>query len=484
MPTFDDLASAYCSTHRVTQTALIPAAEADWLRQLAAGIDGAWTGTRVGDGTKAGAVRSIAQHALGTTEVALTTYQFFTDRTPSVVGLDYLVSATGPNTENLNSAYYQRFSTENRFINFAVNLGRVGEGSQKFTSEYGRLTLNDAFSRAYVKIFGTSASSLKINDVLEAQVANGSGGVMTRAQYFASYGGDGAEGVGTKAAMVGWLLAESGKSHEGRYAEAADAMLQHIAMNGSGRAGSDMIATYGYGGRYAPGGPLEPGLPGVTLAIRADQSVVTPEVWSAEGGGELLQATAGNDIVRSTTGLIATSFVTTGGGNDQVRVTGGLMAGRIDSGSGADDIRVEMFGAGGVIAVGGGWDTVGIERFAGASRIEGFEKGKDVLFLAGSGSVAGAEFASPPSFADMLSAVASATGAQSNTVFEWGDSTYVFHQDGDAVVNLSAGDGLIRLVGVTDLTVGDAGTSLSEAEDHAERQHHRSAYEPGNVVGL
>ena len=68
-------------------------------------------------------------------------YEFFTGKIPSAAGMDYLVSPTGPNPNNLNAAYYQSFSIENRNINFAVNLGKSGEGAAKFQTEYGALDL-------------------------------------------------------------------------------------------------------------------------------------------------------------------------------------------------------------------------------------------------------------------------------------------------------------------------------------------------------
>ncbi|PZR30391.1 hypothetical protein, partial [Caulobacter segnis] len=57
-------------------------------------------------------------------------------------------------------------------------------------------------------------------------------------------------------------------------------------------------------------------------------------------------------------------------------------------------------------------------------------------------------------FDDALNAYASGTAAQSNTVFEWNGDTYVFHQNG--VAGLDAGDGLIKLAGVTGLVVSNS----------------------------
>ena len=106
--------------------------------------------------------------------------------------MDFLVSPTGPNGNNLNSAYYQSFNLENRYINFAVNLGKLGEG---------------------------------------------------KIQFEAAYGGDGATGIGTKAAMVGWLLAEAVKADTGMYARANDAFLIDLA-DGANFA-VDLVGLYG-----------------------------------------------------------------------------------------------------------------------------------------------------------------------------------------------------------------------------------------------
>jgi hypothetical protein len=60
------------------------------------------------------AVTQVSKAASGTTSVALLAYEFFTGSTPSAAGLDYLVSPTGPNPNNLNSAYYHSFNETNR----------------------------------------------------------------------------------------------------------------------------------------------------------------------------------------------------------------------------------------------------------------------------------------------------------------------------------------------------------------------------------
>jgi hypothetical protein len=167
------------------------------------------------------AAAAVVDRAANTTSVATLAYQFFTGQAPSEAGMDYLVSPTGPNANNLNSAYYQWFNLENRYINFAVNLGKVGEGAAAFTADYGALSLFEATRKAYAEIFGASPSDTKVSALL-------AGG---RGDYFAYYGRDGAAGIGTKAAMVGWLLAEAVKANDGVYALANEAFLTDVALH-------------------------------------------------------------------------------------------------------------------------------------------------------------------------------------------------------------------------------------------------------------
>ena len=177
------------------------------------------------------AIGQVAKAALSTSSVAVMSYQFFTGKTPTAAGMDYLVNPDGVNGNNLNSAYYQSFNLENRYINFAVNLGKVGEGAAKFTADYGGLTLFEATRKAYATIFGPTPTDEKIHALID-----------TRADYFAAYGQDGLNGQGTKAAMVGWLMAEAGKANVGVYAKSADALFMDQATQDA--FGVDLVAVY------------------------------------------------------------------------------------------------------------------------------------------------------------------------------------------------------------------------------------------------
>ena len=199
---------------------------------------------RVADGalTSSLALDKIIRAASATTSVATLSYQFFTGKIPSQGGVDYLVAPSGPNANNINSAYYQSFNLENRYINFAVNLGKVGEGAAKFQSTFGALSLFDATRQAYGTIFGSTPTDTKIHALLDPTFSVG-GTIMSRAEYFSYYGGDGATGLGTKAAMVGWLLSEAEKADVGLYAKSNDAFLTDLADGATYAV--DLIGVYG-----------------------------------------------------------------------------------------------------------------------------------------------------------------------------------------------------------------------------------------------
>ena len=179
----------------------------------------------------------------GTTSVAEISYAFFTGRTPSAAGLNYLVHSSA-NATDLNDPYYAQFSTENRYINFAVALARGGANTAAYHAAYDALSLSDATARAYQAIFGQAADAAKVSAILNALVPDGLGGTETRAQYFAQYGGDGANGTGTKAAAIGFLLADSVREGFGTYQQANLHFLADLA-HGTAAYNVDLLAAYG-----------------------------------------------------------------------------------------------------------------------------------------------------------------------------------------------------------------------------------------------
>jgi hypothetical protein len=194
--------------------------QAQGLTALAGQVD-------AGQITLSKAIASIGHFADATTSVATLSYQFFTGRTPTAAGLDYLVHSSA-NPNDLNDPYYAKFNIENRYINFAVNLGKLGAGNEAFQAAYGGLSLSDTVRKAYTEIFGSAPTDLKISDILTSALSLG-GQAMSRADYFAYYGADGPNGVGTKAAAVGFLLVEAVKADLGPYALANDKFMADLA---------------------------------------------------------------------------------------------------------------------------------------------------------------------------------------------------------------------------------------------------------------
>jgi hypothetical protein len=194
--------------------------------------------------SQAQAVADVVHAAQATTSVATMSYEFFTGSAPTSAGMDYLVSPTGGNANNLNAAYYQDFNLENRYINFAVNLGKAGAGAAAFQASYGGLDLFGATKQAYATIFGAAPSDAKVHALLDPIV---DGHAETRADYFAALGGDGTNGLGTKAAMVGWLLAEAEKADVGTYAQSNDAFLTDVALHNA-PFGVDFVGHYAQAG--------------------------------------------------------------------------------------------------------------------------------------------------------------------------------------------------------------------------------------------
>jgi hypothetical protein len=196
-----------------------------------------------GQMTTDAAIVAIVQAARATSSVATLSYEFFTGQAPGAPGMDYLVSPSGPNPNNLNSAYFQSFSLENRYINFAVNLGKAGEGAAAFNAAFASLSLFEATRTAYTTIFGGTPSDAKLHAILDPTTVLG-GVSYSRADYFAYYGQDGPTGIGTKAAMVGFLLAEAVKADLGSYALSNDAFLAAVATDNAPFA-VDFVGLYG-----------------------------------------------------------------------------------------------------------------------------------------------------------------------------------------------------------------------------------------------
>lgn len=467
MATLANLISIYRNVHRIPANAELTADAAAQLNMMAGGIDAARNGM-MGDGwTYASAVQWIMDGANATTAVAVMAYGFIVDLPLNTAGLDYMVSPAGGNPNNLNSAYYAKFDTTNRYINFAVNLAKNGDGRANFIETYGENgTMYATLQKAYLKLFGVPLSHDATLAYLDEDVPNGRGGTYTRGEYFVELGGDGGNGIGSRAAMVGALMAEAMKGGASPYADAVRAYLNEVAVTGKGVAFNHFYSIYGPGGDHALGGVSDPGLPGESARFAHDWNVDAYN--QAPDDNTHVLASDGNDVIKPIVtdgpgGLDAGKHIRTAGGNDTVIVDNGVMRGHIDTGAGNDLIIIEGFD--GRITTGSGYDNVDVGAFVGLHMANGkvadiaviddFQKGFDNLFFVGAigpGQKKQIVFVATATFDDALTAYAGVTAANSNTVFEWNGDTYVFHQNG--VDGLDSGDGLIKLAGVTGLSVG------------------------------
>ncbi|WP_375269060.1 hypothetical protein [Phenylobacterium sp.] len=187
-------------------------------------------------GSSRDTVESIKPYVTNTTSVAVMAYQFFTGAIPTLAGLDYLVDPE-VNGNSLNSPYYTNFNQENRYINFAANLGLQGEGKAQFAADYGALSLREALTKAYVEIIGqTNEASIDA--------------IMGSKSYFEQIaqeriGGQSLD-LATKAAAIGYLLQEAVKSDVGVYAQALENFYLDLA-DGTARHQVDLVGVYGPG---------------------------------------------------------------------------------------------------------------------------------------------------------------------------------------------------------------------------------------------
>ncbi len=364
MATLQVLRTAYSDVARI-KFSNIPSSDLTKLQALAQQVDASTL-------TLSQAQAEIGKMVVATTSVANLAYAFFTGATPSSGGLNFLVSPTGDNGNNLNSAYYQSFTAENRYINFAVNLGKFGEGQTRFAAAYGALDLKAAATKAYVEIFGFAPAAGIIDSILDGQVPNGAGGTYSRAEYFAYYGTDGLTGIGTKAAVVGWLLNEAAKADLGVYAKANDALLADLAADGQAAFNVDLLGVYGPQPTFAAG---------ATITVTDSQSVSQDAVNTA------LRSTANNDAITGT-GSNASQTISTGDGHDVITFSGAV-GGYIDGGAGNDTITLGALNASvpvlggapnGTVAGGAGNDKITIGRVVDGAIIDG-GAGDDTLAM-------------------------------------------------------------------------------------------------------
>lgn len=286
----------------------------------------------LGQLTDAQILATIINSADGTTALAVLSYQFFTGKSPSKAGLDYLVNSP-VNGGDLNDPYYARFGLENRYINFATNLGVNGEGAARFAAQYGAMSFGEYVAAIYQTIIGASYAQAAGVDAAKAiadivgrkdailATAQGAGIItpgMTAAQV----------DLAVKAAAAGYLLGEAIKADVGLYAAAASNFMAALAT-GTAVYNTDITQTYqpnvdsiAHGtGKAADRGavlpvPVTPSEPAGPAPPQSLALTLAAGVNTVNGGG-------GDDTFTGTdTTFTGASVLNGGAGNDTLTLTG------------------------------------------------------------------------------------------------------------------------------------------------------------------
>ena len=195
--------------------------------------------------------------ARATTDVATSTYAFFTGSIPTQAGVDYLINNPG---SGFNTSYYNGtgagasatspgpggFNLENRYFNSAINLGAnpVGAGFSTFQSTYGSLTLQQTVATAYEAIVGQAT-------VGQANATAAISAISASIPYFQAVASQRApqlnQDLAAKAIIVGYIIEEAIKADVGAYAKAIDQLNGSLAV-GDAAYGVNLLQNYGPNG--------------------------------------------------------------------------------------------------------------------------------------------------------------------------------------------------------------------------------------------
>ena len=169
-------------------------------------------------------------------ELVASTYQFFTGSVPIALGFEYLIDSD-QNPNDLNDPYYDQFNRENRYINFASNLGTDGAGADEFEATYGALSFEQTVKAAYLEIMGKALSGAALDFFLNAETFY----QQVAEERVVRPGVDLDEA--TKIVAIGSILNESLKAGTGAYAEAVHVLVDDVAPDGqSDLLGQDLFA--------------------------------------------------------------------------------------------------------------------------------------------------------------------------------------------------------------------------------------------------
>jgi S-layer protein len=278
-------------------------------------IDNYASGTTTGVYSDSQALANTLKLVNGTTAVAVETYQFFTGKAPTQAGLTYLVNSTD-NTTDLNDAAYAKFSTENRFINFSINLAVFGEASTSFAAAYGgsSVTYAQVVATAYDKIIGNSVATAAGVDVAAAVAYLSRQANIDYLTAFVKANGitDATKvDLAVKAALIGEILNAAQTSGLGAYASATAALLVDLSdgtLSSDAAGGVDIFAAY----------PVAP-VAGSTIKLTAGIDT-----------GSAFVGTANNDTFVGNTDAGALAFTSLD---------------TIDGGAGTDSLNISVIGA-------------------------------------------------------------------------------------------------------------------------------------------
>ena len=224
----------------------------------AAAINIAGTQNTAGQITDAQALATVfnSTQVRATTEVAVATYAFFTGSTPSLAGIDYLVTnpGTGYNTSYYNGAGGTAsapgvggFDVANRYYNAAINLaGTPGSvGYNTFLAQYGGLSIPQTIATLYNQIIGNASVGATAAANAVTAITGAVGYFQQLAQARVGVGGN--VDIATKAIIAAYILEEGIKADLGVYSRAIDQFDTALAQ-GSVQANSNLLSTYGAGG--------------------------------------------------------------------------------------------------------------------------------------------------------------------------------------------------------------------------------------------
>ncbi|MBO9543441.1 hypothetical protein [Caulobacter sp.] len=181
--------------------------------------------------TKAAFLDKLIGFSADTSALALQAMNFFTGKTPTQAALNELIDSAA-NTTDLTDFAYAIYSTENKYIEFAVNQAMSGTGAVTFKTAYDTLSFRDAAAKIYDAIIGNAkaqAAGVNVNAALDY--------IVSQQKYFEAYGHD---ALGAKAAVAGFLMSKGLEGGVGAYAEAVKAFLTK-AYDGTATYGTELL---------------------------------------------------------------------------------------------------------------------------------------------------------------------------------------------------------------------------------------------------